>query len=154
MATKARVSTKSKAGTKGKEPARKTKAAAGRPATQDERPTIEDLEASVADQPKMIRPKFMEFDTPSGEKAIIKKLNVGDRDTVVNIASEGMPDDEMDMEQFCRQAVRLSMVYPLLDTDEKVNCLDSEDFQVIWENVNELSYRKVGEVVKRFLSRK
>ena len=113
--------------------------------------TLTSLQAKHADKPKMIQPKFLEFGTPSGDTVIIQKIPVGKRDEILDAATK--EDGALDMGLYAHHATLASIVSvnggnPL--TFDEIGMMDPDDFEVIYEKVNNLSYRKVGEVVKNF----
>lgn len=122
----------------------KAVASVTRKAEAKARPTLEGLQAAASKLPQIIRPTYLEFDVPSGkEKVIIRKLPIGVRDTI-NEFADGDPG------KYAGKMVQESLVYPQL-TYAQIDEIDVEDFNVIHHYANELSYRKVGEVVKQFL---
>jgi hypothetical protein len=127
--------------TKRKEPAPKPGA--------DSVKKLEQLKEKATKVSPLISPKYDLFPTPSGVDVIIRKLPIGDRDKIV---AKSTPEgsDEMDMGLYCQHAIEMSLESPKLSVEEIVQ-MDVDDFAVIWDKVDNLSFRKVGEVAERFL---
>jgi len=148
MTPKAAAKSKKKTAQTGKGKATATKAASGAQVKPESK--LEQLEREAAKLPPMIRPRYKEFDCPSGQHCIIKKIQIGARDEVIEGATV---NDDLDMALFAKFAISKSMVDPAI-TPEQVSEIDPDDFEIVWKEVGELSYGKVGQVVNRFRNKK
>ncbi len=110
------------------------------------RKTLAMLNEEAGLLPPLIRPQYTEFATPSGQDVIIKKIPIGLRDQIV---VESTVHNELDFSLLCQYAIFHSLVEPKLSL-ENVNLIQPEDFDIIWKEISDFSYGKVGEVVERF----
>lgn len=109
---------------------------------------LKKLKSEAEKLPRLIRPKYHTFDTPTSGECIIKKIPVGMRDPI----SERCTDKEtgkLDNGMFALVLVAESLVFPVIAEDQ-VNLIDTDDFEIIFNECYSFSYLNISEAVARF----